>query len=143
MNRPTKDEYYLGIADAVSRRSTCLRRQYGAVIVKDDVIISTGYNGSPRGETNCCDAGYCEREAKKVPHGERYELCHAVHAEANAIIAGKRSDMLGATLYLSGREDGELLSDPQPCDMCRRLIKNAGLILYDRKRSEESPCKYD
>jgi len=128
--RPTKDEYYLWIADAVSRRSTCLRRQYGAVIVKDDVIVSTGYNGSARGEENCCDTGKCIRTELGVPHGERYELCCAVHAEANAIIAGKYSDMHGATLYLSGRENGELLTQPEPCAMCKRLIKNAGLTVF-------------
>ena len=123
--RVSKADYYLSIAAAVAKRSTCLRRQYGAVIVKDDVIVSTGYNGAARGEPNCCDTGECARERLGVPHGERYELCHAVHAEANAIINGNRSDMIGATLYLAGFEDGEFLESPEPCNMCWRMIKNA------------------
>lgn len=123
--RPSKDEYYLGIAQAVAKRSTCIRRQYGAVIVKDDRIISTGYNGSARGETNCCDKGECWREKNNIPHGEQYEKCQAVHAEANAIINGNPSDMIGATLYLAGYENGELIKEPEPCMMCRRLITNA------------------
>ena len=129
--RPTKTEYYLGIAEAVAKRSTCLRRQYGAVIVKDDEIISTGYNGAPRGEINCCDCGICERARQNVPHGERYELCRSVHAEANAIISARRADMMGATLYLVGLEDGKRI-DAQPCDMCRRLINNAGLTVISK-----------
>lgn len=124
-NRPSKDEYYLNIASAVAARSTCLRRQYGAVIVKDDSIVSTGYNGAARGEPNCCDAGVCWRESNNIPHGERYEECKAVHAEANAIISGNRADMIGATLYLAGFENGERLPDPKPCLMCSRAIKNA------------------
>lgn len=125
MTRPTKSEYFLNIAEAVAKRSTCLRRQYGAVIVKDDVIVSTGYNGSPRGAANCCDSGGCWRDANNVPHGERYELCMAVHAEANAIINGDREDMRGATLYLAGLENGKRLANPKPCLMCERLITNA------------------
>lgn len=123
--RPSKDEYYLGIAQAVAKRSTCIRRQYGAVIVKDDRIISTGYNGSARGEANCCDKSECWREKNNIPHGEQYEKCQAVHAEANAIINGNPSDMIGATLYLAGYENGELIEEPEPCMMCRRLITNA------------------
>lgn len=125
MNRPTKEEYYLGIAEAVAKRSTCIRRQYGAVIVKNDVIVSTGYNGSPRNARNCCDAGYCWREANGIPHGERYEMCQAVHAEANAIINANRSDMNGATLYLVGFEDGKRIEKPMPCLLCKKLIRNA------------------
>lgn len=125
MNRPTKDEYYLGIAEAVAKRSTCLRRQYGAVIVKNDVIVSTGYNGSPRTAVNCCDAGNCWREENGIPHGERYEMCQAVHAEMNAIINGNRADMYGATLYLVGLENGKRIEKPIPCLMCEKHIKNA------------------
>ena len=126
--RPSKDEYYLNIAEAVSARSTCLRRKYGAVIVKDDEIISTGYNGSPRGAKNCSDVGYCERDTKGIPHGERYEMCPAVHAEANAIISASRRDMIGSTLYLAGQEaDGTAIIDAKPCCMCYRLILNAGI----------------
>ena len=120
--RPNKDEYYLNIAEAVLARSTCLRRKYGAVIVKDDEIISTGYNGSPRGEKNCCDIEYCYREQEGIPHRERYEACLSVHAEANAIISASRRDMQGVTLYLASSEP-----NAEPCDMCRRLIKNAGI----------------
>lgn len=100
--RPSKEEYYFNIALAVAMRSTCLRRKYGAVIVKDDHIISTGYNGSARGEQNCTDVGLCLREEQNIPHGERYELCQAVHAEANAILNADPADMIGATLYLAG-----------------------------------------
>ena len=129
MNRISKENYYLDIAETVLERATCLRRIYGAIIVKNDEIISTGYNGAPRGRANCVDMGYCSREAMKVPRGERYELCRSVHAEANAIISAARSDTLGATLYLSGRDakTGQLLGDTTSCSMCRRLIINAGI----------------
>lgn len=120
--RLTKDEYYLNIAEAVMARSTCLRRQYGSVIVKNDEIIATGYNGSPRGEVNCCDVGYCWRKEHNIPRGEDYSHCKSVHSEANAIISASRRDMQGATLYLASSEP-----DAEPCDMCRRLIKNAGI----------------
>ena len=127
-DRPSKDEYYLSIAGAVSARSTCLRRKYGAVIVKDDEIISTGYNGSPRGAKNCSDVGYCERATKGIPHGERYEMCSSVHAEANAIISASRREMIGSILYLAGQEaDGTSIIDAKPCCMCYRLILNAGI----------------
>lgn len=127
-SRPSKDEYYLGIADAVLKRSTCLRRKYGAVLVKDDEIVSTGYNGSPRGEKNCCDIGYCEREANNIPKGERYELCVAIHAEDNAITSASRSKANGATLYIVGRNTADnSLANPCPCMMCRRKIVNAGV----------------
>jgi dCMP deaminase len=124
-----KESYYLGIADAVLDRSTCLRRKYGAIIVRNDEILSTGYNGAPRGRQNCCELGRCTREELKIPSGERYELCRSVHAEMNAIISAARRDMLGGTLYLVGRDakTGALLSDTMPCSMCRRLIINAGI----------------
>ena len=129
MNRISKENYYLNIAQTVLERATCLRRVYGAIIVKNDEIISTGYNGSPRGRKNCVDMGFCTREAMQVPRGERYELCRSVHAEANAIISAARKETLGGTLYLVGRdvETGTLHPDPQPCAMCRKLILNAGL----------------
>ncbi|MEG1931823.1 MAG: cytidine deaminase, partial [Pygmaiobacter sp.] len=104
MSRRDKINYYLDIADAVSRRGTCLRRNYGAIIVKNDQIISTGYVGAPRSRKNCSDLGYCIREKMNIPRGERYELCRSVHAEANAIIAASRAEMIGATLYLAGRD---------------------------------------
>ena len=128
VERPSKDEYYMDIAKAVSMRSTCLRRRYGAVIVKDDEIISTGYNGAPRGEQNCSDTGVCYRMQNDIPHGERYEACKSVHAEMNAIISAKRSEMIGATLYLYGYDivEGKEIA-AVPCDICTRLIKNAGI----------------
>ena len=126
LSRVDKDTYYLNIAKAVSMRSTCLRRQYGAVIVKNDEIIATGYNGSPRGEVNCCDAGYCWREENDIPHGEQYEKCVAVHAEQNAIISAPRDKMIGATLYLYGEENGMIL-EAEPCEICRRMIANSGI----------------
>lgn len=123
--RISKDEYYLGIAAAVSRRSTCLRRQYGAVIVNNDEVISTGYNGSPRGEENCCDRGTCYREGHRHNDGD-YASCCSVHAEMNAIISASRAEMLGATLYLYGEENGQGIV-VEPCPICMRLIKNAGI----------------
>ena len=129
MDRISKENYYLDIAETVLERATCLRRVYGAIIVKNDEIISTGYNGAPRGRANCVDMGYCSREAMKVPRGERYELCRSVHAEANAIISASRRDMVGGTIYLVGRaaRTGELLADATSCLMCRRMVINAGL----------------
>ena len=129
MDRVSKENYYLDIAETVIERATCLRRCYGAIIVKNDEIISTGYNGAPRGRKNCVDLGCCTRESMNVPHGERYELCRSVHAEANAIISAARRDMVGGTLYLAGKDavTGEILSDATSCAMCRRLIINAGL----------------
>ncbi|NLM21221.1 MAG: cytidine deaminase [Peptococcaceae bacterium] len=124
-NRPSWDEYFLEIANLVAKRSTCLRRQYGAVIVKDNIIVSTGYNGAARGEPNCIDTGECVREKYNVPKGERYELCVAVHAEQNAIIAGDPVKMRGATIYISGYgRNGEPASS-EPCLLCHRMIKNA------------------
>ena len=126
-DRPNKDEYYLDIAASVAKRSTCLRRRYGAVIVNNDEIIATGYNGSPRGEKNCCDTGECWREAHHIPHGEQYEKCVSVHAEMNASIRAARKDMVGGTLYLMGFDDSNPIFHAVPCTICRRLIKNAGI----------------
>ncbi|MEA4994650.1 MAG: deaminase [Oscillibacter sp.] len=140
MNRISKENYYLDIAETVLERATCLRRVYGAIIVKNDEIISTGYNGAPRGRKNCVDMGYCTREAAKVPRGERYELCRSVHAEANAIISASRRDMVGGTLYLVGRDaqTGELLGDATSCSMCRRQVINSGLerVVIRRTKTE-------
>jgi dCMP deaminase len=129
MERRDKINYYLDIAETVCERSTCMRRHYGAIIVKADEIISTGYNGAPRGRKNCMDLGYCKREELKIPSGQRYELCRSVHAEANAIISASRRDTLGATMYLAGRDakTGALLTDTTSCSMCRRHIINAGI----------------
>ena len=128
-NRTSKQNYYLDIADSVLERSTCLRRKYGAIIVRNDEIISTGYNGAPRGRRNCSDLGRCTRETLRIPSGERYELCRSVHAEANAIISASRRDMIGASIYLVGRDarTDELLHDAMSCSMCKRQIINAGI----------------
>ena len=138
--RTSKENYYLDIADAVLNRSTCLRRKYGAIIVRNDEILSTGYNGAPRGRANCCELGYCVREQMQVPRGERYELCRSVHAEANAIISAARRDMLGGTLYLVGRDakTHELLADTMPCSMCKRHIINAGITQVVVRTGPES-----
>jgi dCMP deaminase len=129
MTRNDKTNYYLDIADTVLERSTCMRRKYGAIIVQRDEIIATGYNGAPRGRRNCMDLDFCLRDSLNIPSGERSELCRAVHAEANAIISAARRDMIGATLYLTGRDGktGELLTQTTSCMMCRRLIINAGI----------------
>ncbi len=136
--RRDKINYYLDIAETVAGRGTCLRRKYGAIIVKNDEIISTGYNGAPRGRKNCIDLNRCIREELNVPSGERYELCRSVHAEANCIISASRRDMIGGTLYLAcrhGRTD-ELMSGTNSCTMCKRQIINAGIktvIIRDTK----------
>ena len=142
MERISKENYYLDIAQTVLERATCLRRVYGAIIVKNDEIIATGYNGAPRGRRNCVDMGYCTREALAVPRGERYELCRSVHAEANAIISASRRDMVGGTIYLVGRDaaTGALLGDADSCSMCRRQIINAGL---ERVVIRRTPTEYE
>lgn len=129
MQRRDKTNYYLDLAETVSQRCTCLRRHYGAVIVKDDEVISTGYVGAPRGRENCSDLGYCLRQKMGIPRGERYELCRSVHAEANAIISASRRDMLGSTLYLVGKEvdSGEYIKNSICCSMCKRMVINAGI----------------
>jgi len=128
-NRVSKENYYLDIAQTVSERSTCLRRRFGAIIVKNDSIISTGYNGAPRGRKNCDDLGYCFREKLGIPRGERYEMCRSVHAEANAIIAAPREQMLGSTLYMvcTSPETGEVMGGTTSCMMCKKLAINAGI----------------
>ena len=129
MARIDKENYYLDIAGTVLERSTCMRRRYGAIIVQNDEIVSSGYNGAPRGRKNCGDLGYCAREAMNIPSGQRYELCRSVHAEANAIISASRREVLGATLYMVCKdpETGELIPGSTSCSMCRRLIINAGI----------------
>jgi dCMP deaminase len=135
MERPDKDTYYIDIALAVSKRSTCLRRHYGAVIVKDDVIVATGYNGSPRGEENCCDCGVCKRANAERYKG--YEDCPAVHAEQNALLAVDRAHSQGATLYLACEVPGYFEDDnPRPCSLCARMIKNAGITRIVNRRGE-------
>ena len=136
--RVSKENYYLDIAETVAERGTCMRRQFGAIIVKDDVIISTGYNGAPRGRKNCTDINFCIRDELKIPRGERYEMCRSVHAEANAIIAAPRDLMLGATLYMVcvNPNDGSLYPGTSSCMMCKRLVINAGIetvVIRDTK----------
>jgi len=129
LDRIDKINYYLNIAEECLRRGTCLRRNFGAVIVKNDQIVSTGYTGSPRGTPNCCDIGWCIREEMKVPRGTQYELCRSVHAEMNAIIHASRNDMLGSVLYLCGveKDSGHYIENAMPCKLCVKMIINAGI----------------
>lgn len=129
MERRDKVNYYLDLAEMVSQRSTCLRKHYGAVIVNNDEVISTGYVGAPRGRKNCSDIGRCIREELHVPRGERYELCRSVHAEANALISASRERMIGASLYLTGVDagTGEYVEKSSCCSMCKRMVINAGI----------------
>jgi len=137
--RIDKTNYYLDIAEATLERGTCLRRNFGAIIVKNDEIIATGYVGAPRGRKNCCDLKYCMREKMNIPRGERYELCRSVHAEQNAIISANRKDMIDSTLYLVGKNfvDGEYVANAMPCALCKRMIINAGIkevVVRDTKK---------
>ena len=145
MERRDKENYYLDIAESVLSRGTCLRRNFGALIVNQDRIISTGYTGAPRGRRNCIDLGTCVRESMNVPRGERYELCRSVHAEANAIINASRMEMMGATMYLVGRDahNGELVENASSCAMCKRLIINSGIErVVIRKTADEYDTVY-
>ena len=145
MARISKDAYYMNIAKAVSERSTCLRRHYGAVIVKNDEIIATGYNGSARGVENCCDKGTCWRDENNIPHGERYEMCLAVHAEQNAIISASRKDMIGSTMYIYGYDvKQDKIIPAKPCLICSRLIDNAGIdeiVIMSEGVNNERRCR--
>ncbi len=140
MERLSKPNYYLDIAQTVAERGTCLRRKFGAIIVKNDSIVSTGYAGAPRGRKNCCDIGECMREKLGIPRGERYELCRSVHAEANAIIAAPRETMIGADLYLAciSPQTHELVGGTCCCQMCKRLVINAGIAhVYVRETADK------
>ena len=140
MERRDKENYYLDIAETVAERGTCLRRNFGAIIVNKDQIISTGYVGAPRGSRNCIDLGYCVRESLQIPRGERYELCRSVHAEANAIIHASRNDTLGGTLYLVGKNaaDNSYVENAAPCSMCKRMIINAGIVRVIIRNTKDS-----
>ncbi len=137
--RIDKHNYYLDVAETVLKRGTCLRRNFGAIIVKNDEIISTGYTGAPRGRKNCCDLHFCEREKRNIPRGERYELCRSVHAEQNAIISAKRCDMINSTLYLVGKnyDDNGYVVMANPCALCKRMILNAGIKTIVIRDDEE------
>lgn len=129
MQRRDKNNYYLDIAESVINRGTCLRRNYGAIIVKNDEIIATGYTGSPRGRKNCCDLGYCKRKEMNIPRGTQYEMCRSVHAEANCIISASRKDMIDGVLYLVGKEadTDEYVENANSCTMCKKMIINSGI----------------
>lgn len=138
--RRDKINYYLDIAETILERGTCLRRNYGAVIVKNDEIISTGYTGSPRGRANCNELKMCQREKLNIPSGQRYELCRSVHAEQNAIISASRNDLIDSTLYLTGKEvkSNDYVKNATPCELCKRFIINAGIkqvIIRDDKEN--------
>jgi dCMP deaminase len=136
--RPGWEEYFINIAKAVSARATCLRRKYGAVITKDNTIVSTGYNGAPSGMKDCLDVGRCTRRELQIPHGERYELCHSVHAEANAIIRASAEELRDATMYISGTDTGAGECSSEPCMMCKRMILNAKIkkVVYSDGNGE-------
>ncbi len=144
MERKSKINYYLDIAQTVATRATCLRRHFGAIIVRNDVIVSTGYNGAPRGRQNCSDMGECLRDRMKIPRGERYELCRSVHAEANAIIAAPRESMLGADLFLCCLDPGtgKPVGGTTSCQMCKRLVINAGISRVYVREDEETYSVY-
>lgn len=143
--RIDKNNYYLNIAEETLSRGTCLRRNFGAVIVKNDEIISTGYTGSPRGMENCCDKNNCLREQLNVPRGERYELCRSVHAEQNAIISAARKDMIDSTLYLVGKElkNSQYVENTNPCMLCKKMIINAGIKQVIARVNKEEYLIYD
>jgi len=145
MTRRDKTNYYLDIAETVLERSTCLRLKYGAIIVKNDEIVSTGYNGAPRGRANCSDLGTRVRDKLNIPSGHRYELCRSVHAEANAIISASREQTIGSTLYLACRsaKTGELVSGTTSCAMCKRLIINAGISQVIVRETKDDYTVYD
>lgn len=145
MERVSKINYYLDIAETVSERSTCLRKRYGAIIVKNDVIVSTGYNGAPRGRKNCSDIGSCMRDTLNIPRGERYELCRSIHAEANAIIAAAREQMIGSDLYMACTDpkDGSIVPKTCSCMMCKRQVINAGISRVIVREDKENYTIYD
>ena len=143
MARRDKINYYLDLAEVVAERGTCLRRNYGAVIVKNDEVVSSGYVGAPRGRQNCSDLGVCVREKLMIPRGERYELCRSVHAEANAIISASRSETVGATIFLTGKDakTGEYIANSNCCSMCKRMVINAGIeTVYVRDDADNYRC---
>ena len=145
IGRVSKVNYYLDIAQTVAKRGTCLRRKFGAIIVNNDSIVSTGYAGAPRGRANCCDLNYCLREKMQIPRGERYELCRSVHAEANAIIAASREEMIGADMYLAciDPQTGAIIPGTTSCQMCKRMLINAGISRIIVRETETEYSIYD
>ncbi len=145
MARRDKENYYLDIAEVVLERGTCRRRNFGAIIVHHDEIVSTGYTGAPRGRANCIDLGHCLREQLGIPRGERYEMCRSVHAEANAIISAARKEMLGATMYIACRDaqSGEMVAGTNSCAMCKRLVINAGIARVVVRNTPEEYSVFD
>ena len=143
--RVSKHNYYLDIAQTVSERSTCLRKRYGAIIVKNDTIISTGYNGAPRDRKNCSDLMFCMGNKLNIPRGERYELCRSVHSEQNAIIAASREQMIGATMYMccTDPETGEIIAGTRNCMMCKRVILNAGISRVIIRETKDTYTEID
>lgn len=143
MKRISKEDAYLNCAETFSYRSTCIKRKYGAVLVKDDAVISTGYNGSPRGFENCCDIGECPRIRKNMHQGEGYGICRAVHAEANALLNCSREQTIGADLYLAGVNPQDLsVHKAKPCPLCARMMIQAG-IRYVYLRNGEGEDNYE
>lgn len=145
MERIDKINYYLDMAEVALERGTCLRRNFGAIIVKNDEIISTGYTGAPRGRKNCCDLNYCLREKLNVARGERYELCRSVHAEQNAIISASRDKMIDADLYLVGKDykTGAYVEGTAPCMLCKRFVINAGIKRVIARENKEEFTIYE
>lgn len=126
--RVSKIDTYLNCAEVFAYRSTCIKRKYGAVIVKDDAVISTGYNGAPRGEENCCDIGKCPRIDRDLHQGQGYEMCRAVHAEANALLNCSREQTIDADLFLAGvNPKDNSVHKAKPCPLCARMIIQAGI----------------
>lgn len=140
MNRPDKDRYFLDIALSVAERSTCTRRKFGAVIVKDSTIVGTGYNGTARGVVNCYEVG-CIKDEMESPQGAAYDYCPAVHAEENAIINSNRSDRIGATLYIAGKDREGKLTMAVPCQRCRRKIMNSQIKEVIILSNESKPLR--
>ncbi len=145
MERISKENYYLDIAQTVAERSTCLRKKYGAIIVKNDAIVSTGYVGAPRGRKNCSDLCRCMRDEMNIPRGERYEMCRSVHAEMNAIINASREQMLDGVMYLAGvdAKTGELVKNACCCMMCKRLVLNAGITKVIVRETKDEFTVYE
>jgi len=142
MDRPDKTMYFLKIALSVAARSTCLRRKFGAVIVKDNTIVGTGYNGNARGVVNCHEVG-CIKDLMDAPQGKAYDYCPAVHAEENAIINSNRADRIGATLYIAGLDREGSYTMAVPCQRCQRKIINSQIAEVVILKDDGDPMRID